>query len=232
MKRFLGFTLAEVLITLGIIGVVAALTMPTLVANYKKQVYVNQLKGTVSLFSQAITKYMADEGIDDLTLVGFNENEEKLKYFFNNYLKVVNDCEGRYYTDAEHRCFAKTYRFVSGNRTPVNMQSHSCAVVVNLANGTSVCADVARGTVTGGDPDDSHTNNGVVGQDTVISFEVDINGSKGPNQFNRDFFAFSMLANGRIYDPTYIETGAFDKTAGPNSGAFGYLLSNGWNMDY
>lgn len=31
-----GFTLAEVLVTLGIIGVVAALTMPALIANYKK----------------------------------------------------------------------------------------------------------------------------------------------------------------------------------------------------
>lgn len=35
MKR--GFTLAEVLITLGIIGVVASMTMPVLVGNYKKK---------------------------------------------------------------------------------------------------------------------------------------------------------------------------------------------------
>ena len=33
-----GFTLAEVLITLGIIGVVAAMTIPTLISNYKKQI--------------------------------------------------------------------------------------------------------------------------------------------------------------------------------------------------
>ena len=38
------FTLAEVLVTLGIIGVVAALTIPALIADYKKIVYVNQLK--------------------------------------------------------------------------------------------------------------------------------------------------------------------------------------------
>ena len=232
MKRFFGFTLAEVLITLGIIGVVAALTMPTLVANYKKRVYVNQLKGTVSLLSQAITKYMADEGVDDLTLIDFNENEEKLKYFFNNYLKVVNDCDGRYYTDSRYRCFAKSYRLISGNRAPVNMQGSSCALVVNLANGASVCADVAHGRVTGGEPGDTHINNGVIGEESVISFEIDINGSKGPNQFGRDFFAFSMLANGRVYDPIYLETGTFDPTAITNNGAVGYLMSNGWNMDY
>ena len=39
-----GFTLAEVLITLGIIGVVAAITLPTVIQNYQKQVLVTQLK--------------------------------------------------------------------------------------------------------------------------------------------------------------------------------------------
>ena len=38
------FTLAEVLITLGIIGVVAAMTLPSLIANHQKQVYVTGLK--------------------------------------------------------------------------------------------------------------------------------------------------------------------------------------------
>ena len=38
MKTKFGFTLAEVLITLGIIGVVAALTLPSLVTNYQKQI--------------------------------------------------------------------------------------------------------------------------------------------------------------------------------------------------
>ena len=39
-----GFTLAEVLVTLGIIGVVAAMTIPTLMQNYQRQSYVTQLK--------------------------------------------------------------------------------------------------------------------------------------------------------------------------------------------
>lgn len=39
-----GFTLAEVLVTLGIIGIVAALTMPTLIENHRKQVLRTQVK--------------------------------------------------------------------------------------------------------------------------------------------------------------------------------------------
>ena len=42
--RRAAFTLAEVLITLGIIGVVAAMTMPSLITNYQKKVWTDQLK--------------------------------------------------------------------------------------------------------------------------------------------------------------------------------------------
>ena len=43
MKKFKAFTLAEVLVTLGIIGVVSAMTVPTLMQNYQRQSYVTQL---------------------------------------------------------------------------------------------------------------------------------------------------------------------------------------------
>ena len=48
-----GFTLAEVLITLGIIGIVAALTIPTLIANTKSQQFRSQFKKTLSTLNQA-----------------------------------------------------------------------------------------------------------------------------------------------------------------------------------
>lgn len=49
-----GFTLAEVLITLGIIGVVAALTIPSLLSTYKKRVTATKLKQTYSILSTAL----------------------------------------------------------------------------------------------------------------------------------------------------------------------------------
>ena len=60
------FTLAEVLITLGIIGIVAALTMPTLMANYRKKVYATQLKRVVNVLSNNFKYILANENIDDL----------------------------------------------------------------------------------------------------------------------------------------------------------------------
>ena len=55
-KNKKGFTLAEVLITLGIIGVVAALTIPTLIQNYKKREVETSLEKIYTTVNQAIKK--------------------------------------------------------------------------------------------------------------------------------------------------------------------------------
>ena len=59
------FTLAEVLITLGIIGVVAALTLPSLIQNYHEKQRVTQLKKAYSVMQNAFL--MAQEEYGDVT---------------------------------------------------------------------------------------------------------------------------------------------------------------------
>lgn len=61
MKRK-GFTLAEVLITLGIIGVVATLTMPSIINNIQKTILKNQFKKAYSLFSQGVMQAQVNLG--------------------------------------------------------------------------------------------------------------------------------------------------------------------------
>ena len=61
-NKNLAFTLAEVLITLGVIGVVAAMTMPTLIKNYQKNIMLNKLKHTYSLLAQAIRMSEVNNG--------------------------------------------------------------------------------------------------------------------------------------------------------------------------
>ena len=62
MKKSFGFTLAEVLITLGIIGVVAAMTMPTLMNSTQGAQYKAAYKKALSALSQAITLNVALDG--------------------------------------------------------------------------------------------------------------------------------------------------------------------------
>lgn len=62
MKKRFGFTLAEVLITLSIIGVIAAMTVPTLMSSTSEQEYKTGLKKAISTINQAITMQYALEG--------------------------------------------------------------------------------------------------------------------------------------------------------------------------
>ena len=56
------FTLAEVLITLGIIGVVAAITLPVIIQNHQKHVVENRLKSFYSIINQAVRMSEIDNG--------------------------------------------------------------------------------------------------------------------------------------------------------------------------
>ena len=82
-----GFTLAEVLITLGIIGVVAALTMPVLIEHHKKQVTTTRLKRFYSTYMQArelsLNEYVDMVG-SDILISG--KNPEQMLKWYNIYL--------------------------------------------------------------------------------------------------------------------------------------------------
>ena len=64
-KKNNAFTLAEVLITLGIIGVVIAMTLPSLIGKWQKQVFVNKVKYTYSILANAFL--LAQEEYGDPT---------------------------------------------------------------------------------------------------------------------------------------------------------------------
>ena len=74
MKKFRGFTLAEVLITLAIIGVVAAIAVPSVISNSQQREFKTGLKKAVSVLNSAITMNMAIDGespYDNLNLFDY-----------------------------------------------------------------------------------------------------------------------------------------------------------------
>ena len=84
MKKFLAFTLSEVLITLSIVGVISVLTLPNLMSSYQKKVQVTSLQRIYNMITNATAKYMSDNRTDDLsnsdltTLDGVEEFFKKL----------------------------------------------------------------------------------------------------------------------------------------------------------
>ena len=111
-KKNFGFTLAEVLITLGIIGVVAAMTIPNLISNHRKNIVETRMAKFYSVINQAIRRSEADNGpvahwdkliLDDIK----DENNEIIgkttntKEWFNKYLKPYLNVKKFVETDAE-----------------------------------------------------------------------------------------------------------------------------------
>ena len=90
LKRKVAFTLAEVLITLVIIGIVASLTMPTLIQNYKKQQATARIKKFVSITNQALITAENDLGPrEDWVIEGGSAegNSDASFNFLNTYIK-------------------------------------------------------------------------------------------------------------------------------------------------
>lgn len=124
-----GFTLSEVLITVGIIGVVAAITIPTVVANYRKQTYVTQLRKISYEIEQAADLYMTDHSVNNLNRL---RTSAELENFITNYFKVVKNC-GTF-----SNCFAGAYNTIDGSA----VDTPQCNIIVSVASGTSICATV------------------------------------------------------------------------------------------
>ena len=88
--RKLGFTLAEVLITLGIIGVIATLTLPTLMSNTAEREYSTALKKAVSALTEAVQMNVALENIsfDEMLDSGTNTEQNSLYAFLCNRMQT------------------------------------------------------------------------------------------------------------------------------------------------
>lgn len=83
-----GFTLSEVLITIGVIGVVSALTLPTLIQNYQKQATVSKLKKFYTNMNQVLMHAKADNGDFSTWEYKSSKNEaENSEKFYTDYIK-------------------------------------------------------------------------------------------------------------------------------------------------
>lgn len=95
------FTLAEVLIVLGIIGVVAAMTIPVLMSKYRANVAVTRLQKFYSTMQQALAKSEIDnnEPMSDwtfATMYNYDENMTFFETYLKKYLNVLKYKDGDY----------------------------------------------------------------------------------------------------------------------------------------
>ncbi len=177
MKKY-AFTLAEVLITLGVIGVVAAMTIPSLIQNNKAARLRTQFLKSYSTITQ-VYRIMQND-----TEGSLNSEYEHGTFYknFSKYLKGSLDC-GNYYEERINKkpCYAPN----AGNNV---YKSLNGAILGN--SGERLLDD---GILVMPDSSILYFENNKEG-DSAIYVSVDLNGiDNGPNIWGYDLFTFQFL---------------------------------------
>lgn len=190
------FTLAEVLITLGIIGIVAALTIPHLVQNSQDNEFKNKMKKEYSVLAQAQQQIIAENGGDFLSaLMPYNPTlrysaiklalQQKLSYIIErDFLSSATTSP----------CFSSGINYLDGTSAAADTMvtgalQGACLVlkdgatlafhVDNGASGAASFCDATRGTYT----------------NECGWIVIDVNGLKPPNQWGRDIYVFYIFSD-------------------------------------
>ena len=206
MNKKNAFTLAEVLITLSIIGVISALTVPTLVNDYQRKTNVIQLRKVVNDIYNAADMLITEEGKSKFSATtGYNNLDE----FATKRLKVLKTCS----STNTNECFA------SENYTPIDGgtgETFSCAGnSYILASSSAICMT-------------KDTNGSIL-------VNIDINGAEGPNIGGRDMFVFYIRKDGETSpcsSGTCSPSVSTCKGSSKGEDCYGVLAEANWEMNY
>ena len=175
------FTLAEVLITLVIIGVIATITVPTLINKTNKQEYVSRLKKAYSTLSQATNLIIAEEGPPKNN---WASDPIKIYDLYKKYLTYSRDC------DNSTKCWGTgSYKYLNGNNYGALDNWDNYRKIV-LNDGISVMFDQFSSSECTFYWEDGNPGSG------CALIWVDVNGAKKPNIIGRDTFTFVVKEKG------------------------------------
>ena len=188
MKK--GFTIAEVLITIGIIGIVMAMTLPSLIANYKKRIISEQLKVAQSTISQmlnfAIAQYGDPQYWDYANVYGAESGSDSAREmiialtekYFIPYLGDLSSSGYKTLQAAGYPVYHKADGTIdNGNLNSLNKNHY----ILEFANGMTMFVYMDSTTI----PQPMKTH---------ILLYIDVNGKKGPNVFGKDTFLAQIIS--------------------------------------
>ncbi|MBE7707006.1 MAG: type II secretion system protein [Cyanobacteria bacterium SIG30] len=223
-SRLKAFTLAEVLITLAIIGVVAALTIPSVVANYEKTQIETKLKKAFNVISNSSLMAIKDYGPITTWNLGEVDVQKSAQNFVDTYmipyLKVAKNCKGSTSDDCSYGVF-----YLNGDKPSdeYNLTNENAARFI-LADGSIISVQVFG---------------------VYASVMVDINGHKKPNVFGKDVFLmrYQLVHNGVSTGNIRFPGSKDNSTSVKSSGNYHYcnknadgkgcgrlILQNGWKI--
>ncbi len=185
-QNYAGFTLAEVLIVLGIIGTVAALTIPSLINKTNEKENIASWKKMYSVMSQVWMEIVQDNGgsVGGLfNTTGYELSNDYGDLIFNK-LSTLKKCPAASTGDSEGECWHKSYEFYTLNKKPINVAYTNTDRAI-LKDGMFLLIGAI-------------SNSCSTNSENCFYFGVDVNGKKGPNVQGRDIFYGNGKGAGRI----------------------------------
>lgn len=212
------FTLSEVLITLAVVGIIAAITLPSVINKYKEQETVSKVKKFYSTMSQAYMLSVKDNSYPNEWHVGNRYTSKVAKQiatYLKPYLKISKDC------GVNSGClnYKKNIKLLKGSSHTQNYDTSPNYYKIILSDGSYIWW---RGS------DDTWCDSikGEISNVCVIMW-TDINGGKEPNTLGKDIF-YGFITIGGVKS-TYTNDDC--NLNGNGWSCLNYILQNG-NMDY
>lgn len=196
MKKSSAFTLAEVLITLGIIGIVAAMTLPSLIAKYQNKILANQAKKSYSMLLNALNLTKVQMGGTDYSLVFTNDYSGTDSRHVATAKKILGNMRVLRYCGSKPGCFTPRIKksHKEGNINSETLQLPNWATAI-LNDGTSIAINQYNYKRSDCYIEFENTNEdgeviGTAKSKQCGAILIDVNGLKGPNQYGADIFSF------------------------------------------
>jgi len=187
IRQIIAFTLAEVLITLLVIGVVASLVVPALINETQKAEYVTKLKKESAILQQAFKLLVLDAGGSILNNPNFNCSISSTYCKSNASANAMNDFASKLNLTKncgnDMGCFHNSFRKFLGN----GYGNSHLDFDMNMYYGKAILADGTMMYV-------SINNSGC--NINCGDIMIDINGTSGPNTIGRDMFYFMIKKTG------------------------------------
>ena len=204
MKRKFAFTLAEVLITLGIIGVVAAMTMPSIINIYKQKVFNNQFRKVYNTLSNAHVSAKYEWGTNPLCYYNtggldtpdFNDCNAFSQIFLKQ-LNIAKSCG----SDAMQKGCIPRYKGIDEIKKENNPDMGDDEILESITGCTNMTYSTLK-KYTAYILQDGTIIMPAVGNGNeriAVNTIVDINGMKGPNKWGHDVFYFYIYFDGKKY---------------------------------
>lgn len=200
-----GFTLAEVLITLGIIGVIAALVLPALVRQSSNREIMGRLSSNVTNLESAFTRAIEEEHVDEIRETEMwqhrGNNTEfigEMKKYFPKISNFRLENAGVYYRNKD-----LTLNFMNNDGT----ENRNSSYAGEASQWTIELADGAVLFITFYNPSPLNEaqleaqafDRGTVIKDIAAEIIIDANGANRPNVIGRDAFKFYLATDGKLY---------------------------------